>query len=110
MGVCEYTHQVHEQLVQRIALPGCSFDSDTQVSFGSIFKSINQNSTIENGADRWTLILPPDQAIVRISLAGYTGEGLKKTMYLFVKLGQFLVLRHLTLVLFISHTLMTIYC
>lgn len=51
------------------------FDSDIQVSFGSIFKSINQNSIIENGADRWTFdFTPPDLSHCEISLAGYTGR------------------------------------
>ena len=51
------------------------FDSDTQDSFGSIFQSINQNSIIENGADRWTFdFTPPDLSHCGISLAGYTGR------------------------------------
>lgn len=55
------------------------FDSDTQDSFGSIFKSINQNSIIENGADRWTFdFTPPDLSHCEISLAGYTGRELEE--------------------------------
>ena len=51
------------------------FDSDTQDSFGSIFKSINQDSIIENGADRWTFdFTPPDLSHCEISFAGYTGR------------------------------------
>ena len=51
------------------------FDSDTQDSFGSIFQSINQNSIIENGADRWTFdFTPPNLSHCEISLAGYTGR------------------------------------
>ena len=51
------------------------FDSNTQDSFGSIFKSINKNSIIENGADRWTFdFTPPDLSHCEISLAGYTGR------------------------------------
>lgn len=51
------------------------FDSEVQDSFGSIFKSINQNSIIENGADRWTFdFTPPSLSHCEISLAGYTGR------------------------------------
>ncbi|WP_100642544.1 Tn7-like element transposition protein TnsE [Alteromonas facilis] len=51
------------------------FDPDIQDSFGSIFKSINQNSIIVNGADRWTFdFTPPDLSHCEISLAGYTGR------------------------------------
>ncbi|MEW9799492.1 hypothetical protein [Alteromonas sp. CYL-A6] len=51
------------------------FDPDIQDSFGSIFKSINQNSIIVNGADRWTFdFTPPDLSHCEISISGYTGR------------------------------------
>lgn len=51
------------------------FDVAVEASFGSIYRSINQNSIIVNGADRWTFdFTPPDLGCCEISLAGFTGR------------------------------------
>lgn len=51
------------------------FDSSVEASFGSIFQSINYDSTHSSSAERWTFDFnPPDLSHCEISFAGFTGR------------------------------------